>query len=160
MNIQKTTKGRTVLFLSILSIMLTFMILPVNAAHYTYTIKNNATGDYKNSASNVFYLETKYHLGNWIPFNDTSLKGVAGAKTFKMRYVYVYITGSKTGNVFIDTTQSYSAIGSGVQNIHKQVTLRGEDASYPATGYAINRVYNGQTTSSSIHQSHRVDVKK
>ncbi len=155
----KKTKVLGTLLLTI--VMLVSMFVPAAATSYTYSCKKSESVEYKDSGP-TYRLEVLYDYGTWVPTDNARIRGVAGAEVFKARQVaYRLNDGSTDTGEVVD--QSFSAIGSGIQNL----TCGDELDNDEATGYVIARVYNGYsfvsgkpcTYQQTVAHSSRLDVK-
>lgn len=138
----KTKKNTGKLITTILSLSVTFSILAYcsGAATYTHTCYSSDSENFTDSGS-TYNLEVSYDYGSSFPYDDALCTATAGAETYKAREVYTYLVdGSATTGV--KRHASFSAIGSGIQNISISAELSGHDH---ATGYAYAAAYNGYT---------------
>ena len=167
MNKFKSAKMRlfTFLFVLLLTILSTIFAVsaytsPAPVGTYTYgaLVSRNNSNNIKNSGTN-FNLENKYWVGNFIPYNDTSMESISGATANKRRRVYARITGQNTREIFEDSKASFQVLG-GVSNISIKAVIRGPDGEYPARagGYGFSYVYDGKTANDPVLKSQRLDL--
>ncbi|WP_024833570.1 hypothetical protein [Ruminiclostridium josui] len=126
----------------ILSLLVTFSILAYGsgAATFAHSCSSSDSQTFTDSGG-TYYLQVSYDYGTSFPYDDARCTATAGAATYKAREVYAYlVNGSATTGV--QRHSSFSAIGSGIQNISIAAELSGYDH---ATGYAYAATYNGYT---------------
>lgn len=136
----KVNRGK--LITTILSLLVTFSILAYcsGAATFSHSCSSSDSKTFTDNGS-TYYLKVSYDYGSAFPYDDALCTATAGAETYKAREAYAYLAnGSATTGV--QRHASFSAIGSGIQNISVSAELSGYDH---ATGYAYAATYNGYT---------------